>query len=101
MGPIGSPETSVDSCQYAAYSPEERRTRLHRGRNLKSRMVPNSFREVKRPGREADNSSPSIVEVKNEWSYVSIHLHAFTIRTETTLLLPCNWDRLRSSVGLQ
>jgi hypothetical protein len=27
---------------------------------------------VKRPGREADNSSPSSAEVKNAWSYTSI-----------------------------
>jgi hypothetical protein len=26
---------------------------------------------VKRPGREADHSPPSIVEVKNAWSYTS------------------------------
>jgi hypothetical protein len=33
---------------------------------------------VKRPGREADHSSPSSAEVKNAWSYTStprIHLH--------------------------
>jgi len=26
---------------------------------------------VKRPGREGDNSPPSIVEVKNSWRYTS------------------------------
>jgi hypothetical protein len=29
--------------------------------------------EVKRPGREADHSSPSSAEVKNTWSYTSTH----------------------------
>jgi hypothetical protein len=28
---------------------------------------------VKRPGREADHSSPSSAEVKNSWSYTSTH----------------------------
>jgi len=27
----------------------------------------------KRPGREADRSHPTSVEIKNAWSYVSIH----------------------------
>jgi hypothetical protein len=30
------------------------------------------FLRVKRPGREADHSSPSNAEVKNAWSYTSI-----------------------------
>jgi hypothetical protein len=30
-----------------------------------------SFPGVKRPGREADHSSPSSAEVKNAWSYTS------------------------------
>jgi len=30
-----------------------------------------SFPRVKRPGREADHSSPSIVDGENEWSYTS------------------------------
>jgi hypothetical protein len=28
---------------------------------------------IKRPGREADNSPPSSIEVKNAWNYTSIH----------------------------
>jgi hypothetical protein len=32
---------------------------------------PGSFSDVKRPGREADHSPPSCVDVKNEWSYFS------------------------------
>jgi len=80
-------ETSVHSCQHTLRDiPEEERPQLHRGIRLKSRMLPSSFREVKRPGREADHSSPSIVEVKREWIYVSIHLRALTTRTQTTLL---------------
>jgi len=80
-------ETSVHSCQHTLPDiPQEERPQLHRGVTLQSRMLPTSFREVKRPGREADNSSPSIVEVKKEWIYVSTHLHAFMTRTETTLL---------------
>jgi hypothetical protein len=33
--------------------------------------------EVKRPGREADHSSPSSAEVKNTWRYTSITEYAF------------------------
>jgi len=33
-----------------------------------------SFPEVKRAGREADHSPPSIAGVKNEWSYISTSL---------------------------
>jgi hypothetical protein len=52
---------------------------------------------VKRPGREADHSTPSIVEVKNTWSYTSIplvSLHGVVLSkkkkksTETSLALP-------------
>jgi hypothetical protein len=32
---------------------------------------------VKRPGREADHSSPSSAKVKNEWSYTSTPQYAF------------------------
>jgi hypothetical protein len=38
--------------------------------------------EVKQPGREADRSPPSIVKVKNAWSYTStlpIRLHGVVI----------------------
>jgi len=34
------------------------------------------FPEIKRSGRETDHSNPSSAEVKNEWSYTSISLHA-------------------------
>jgi len=37
---------------------------------------------VKRPGHEADNSHPSIAEVKNAWSYTStspVPLHGVVI----------------------
>jgi len=40
--------------------------------------VTTSFPGVKRPGREVNQSPPSIPEVKNEWSCTSsslIHLH--------------------------
>jgi hypothetical protein len=39
--------------------------------------------EVKRPGREADYSFPSITEIKNAWSYTStppIRLHGVVLR---------------------
>jgi hypothetical protein len=36
-----------------------------------------SFPEVKRPGREVDRSLASNADIKNEWSYISTHLHAF------------------------
>jgi len=34
------------------------------------------FLAVKRPGREADHSSPSNAEVKNAWSYTSTPQYA-------------------------
>jgi hypothetical protein len=34
--------------------------------------------EIKRPGREADNSHPSSAEVKNAWSYAYTPQYAFT-----------------------
>jgi hypothetical protein len=33
--------------------------------------IGSSFPGVKRPGREADHSPPTSVEVKNAWSYIS------------------------------
>jgi hypothetical protein len=33
--------------------------------------------EAKRPGREADHSSPSSVEVKKAWGYTSTHSYSF------------------------
>jgi len=40
--------------------------------------VPGSlFLEVKRPGREADRSSPSGAEVKNAWKYTSTPQYVF------------------------
>jgi hypothetical protein len=36
-----------------------------------------SFPEVKQPEREADQSPPSSVEVKNAWSYTSTPQYAF------------------------
>jgi hypothetical protein len=41
-----------------------------------------TFPGVKRPGREADHSPPSSVEVKNAWSYTStpsIRLHGVVL----------------------
>jgi hypothetical protein len=41
-----------------------------------------SFPGVKRPGREADHSPPSIAEVKNAWSYTftpPIRLHGVVL----------------------
>jgi hypothetical protein len=32
---------------------------------------------VKRPGREADHSHSSSIEVKNAWSYTCTHPHVF------------------------
>jgi hypothetical protein len=48
-----------------------------------------AFPDVKRPGREADHSPPSSVEVKNEWIYTSaLNVHyAFMAWTGTTLPL--------------
>jgi len=39
--------------------------------------VRGSFPGVKRPGREADNSTPSNDCVKDAWSYISIPQYAF------------------------
>jgi len=45
-----------------------------------------TFHEVKRPGREANNSSPSGAEIKKEWSYISTPPHcAFLLCWGTTL----------------
>jgi len=38
-----------------------------------------SFREVKRPRREADHSPPSCAEVKNEWSYTTTSPYPFMV----------------------
>lgn len=38
-----------------------------------------SFLGVKRPGRDADHPSPSIVDVKNEWSFISSSLYAVVV----------------------
>jgi hypothetical protein len=46
-----------------------------------------SLRGVKRPGGEAQHSSPSSVEVQNEWSHTSTPPHDFMARTGKTLLL--------------
>jgi hypothetical protein len=42
---------------------------------------PGSFPRVKRPQLQADHTPPSSAEVKNEWSYQSIFIHAFTAWT--------------------
>jgi len=34
---------------------------------------------VKRPGREADHSTPSSAEVKNAWRYTSTPQHVFVV----------------------
>jgi len=34
---------------------------------------------VKRPGREADHSTPSSTEVKDEWSYISTPQYVFMV----------------------
>jgi hypothetical protein len=48
---------------------------------------------VKRPGREADHSSLSTAEVKNEWSYTSITQYVFMawclVKHRDTLLYWC------------
>jgi hypothetical protein len=38
------------------------------------------YLEIKRPGREADHSSPSSAKVKNAWSYTSIPKYVFTAK---------------------
>jgi hypothetical protein len=46
---------------------------------------------VKRPGREADQSSPSSTEVKNAWSYTStnpIHLRGVLFSYSAGINLP-------------
>jgi hypothetical protein len=45
------------------------------------------FPEVKRPGREGDNSPPSNAEVKNKWSFTSTPPYALMACTGTTLPL--------------
>jgi len=42
------------------------------------------FPGAKRPGREADHSSPSNAEVKNEWSHASTPLYALMAWTEAS-----------------
>jgi hypothetical protein len=42
------------------------------------------FQGMKRTGREADHSSVSSFEVKNEWSYISTPPHAFMACTGAT-----------------
>jgi len=37
------------------------------------------FPGVKRPGREADHSPPSIAEVTNAWNYASTLEHVFMV----------------------
>ena len=39
--------------------------------------------EVKRPGCEANHSSPASADVKNEWSYNSMPPYSFTTYTRT------------------
>lgn len=39
---------------------------------------------LKRPEREADHSSPPIVEVQNKWSYTAIPVIAFMAYVQTT-----------------
>jgi hypothetical protein len=53
--------------------------------------VPGTFTlGVKRPGREADHSPPTSVEVKKTWVYISTSPYVITeqLSTGTTLLLP-------------
>jgi hypothetical protein len=45
------------------------------------------FREVKRPGREFDHSTPSSAEIKKEWSYTSTPPYVFMACTGTNLPL--------------
>ena len=42
---------------------------------------------TQRPDLKVNQSSPHGFEVKNEWSCISTHLHAFKVWTETTLNL--------------
>jgi hypothetical protein len=48
-------------------------------------MVPGSFPEVKRPGREFNYSPPYCVEVKNEWNYYLYSLCMSSWREQETL----------------
>jgi len=43
--------------------------------------------QVKLLGHETDNSLPSNVDIKNEWSYIYTPPYAFMVHTKTTLLL--------------
>jgi hypothetical protein len=45
-----------------------------------------AFPKVKWWPCDADHSPPSSAEVKNEWSYTSIHPHAFMVCSGKTLL---------------
>jgi len=56
------------------------------GWNL-TRTTDRCFPEVKRPGREVDNSLLSSADVKNEWSCASAPLHSFLTSTGTAVLL--------------
>jgi hypothetical protein len=69
----GRPE--FDSRQGLEFFSSRRRVQIGSGAHPASYPMDT---EVKRPGREADNSSASSAEVKNAWSYTStppIRLH--------------------------
>jgi hypothetical protein len=54
---------------------------------LPSHWAPGVFSPgVKQPGREADHSPPSSVEVRNEYSYTSISPYDCTEYTETIFI---------------
>jgi hypothetical protein len=57
--------------------------------------VPGAFSCGKRPGREADHSSSSSAEAKNEWSYASAPSLAFMACTGAWRL----WDDKRISAS--
>jgi len=63
------------------------------------RTAPGFFpQKVKRPGREADNSTFSSVEVKNEWSYTSTPLYAL-MEWQITIVPLCNIIKLHLCIG--
>jgi hypothetical protein len=82
------------------------------GPPILSSMNLGSFRGVQRPGHETDHSSPSSVEVRNEWSYTStppvclkgfdrdlyIHIHTCTGVGKSRLTVVSTRDTVYSCI---
>jgi hypothetical protein len=71
---IGCPETSVTTNLRWVKNPKARRSHLHRGGSLKSRTVAGAlFRMVRRPRREADQSSHLMRRLRMRGNIPTLH----------------------------